>query len=253
MLNVQERGDNAALKPVLVFLHYFAGSSRAWLPVMDHLGDRFHCFVPDLRGFGDSEAPATGYIIADYADDTAALTRALGIKQYVLVGHSMGGKIALSLASRRPPGLHSLILLAPSPPTPEPIDDTERTRLLSTHAQRASAEETVRRITAQSLSSPLFAQAVEDSLHSSQLAWKAWLLYGSREDISLQTPRIDVPVLVAAGEADPVLPSELLQREVLARLTRGQMTILPGSGHLSPLEVPALVADLIARTLAHGS
>jgi len=104
-----------------------------------------------------------------------------------------------------------------------------------------------------SLSGPLFAQTVEDSLRSSLPAWNAWLLYGSREDISAQTPCIDVPVLVAAGEADPVLPGELLQREVLARLTRGQMLILPGSGHLSPLEVPASVADLIAGTLAYGS
>lgn len=191
--------------------------------------------------------------MADYANDIAALTSAFGIKPYVMVGHSMGGKIALSLAARRPPGLHSLILLAPSPPTPEPTGDAERTWLLSTHAQRAAAEETVRKVTARPLSGRVFAQAVEDSLRSSLPAWNAWLLYGSREDISLQTPFIDVPVLVAAGEADPVLPGELLQREVLARLPSGQMIVLPESGHLSPLEVPALVAGLIAGTLAHGS
>lgn len=251
-LNTQELGVSADAIPTLVFLHYFAGSSRAWLPVMDRLADRFHCVAPDLHGFGDSEAPATGYAVADYADDIAALIGALGVEHFVLVGHSMGGKIALALAARQPLGLASLIFLAPSPPTPEPMEDAERQRLLCSQSRRPEAEETVRKILARPLPDPLFAQAVEDSLKSSQPAWSAWLQNGSREDISAQMPCIVVPVLVAAGEADLVLPSELLQREVLARFAKGQMAILPGSGHLSPLEVASSVADLIVRTIEYG-
>jgi len=206
-----------------------------------------------LRGFGESEALATGYAVADYADDIAALIGALGVEHFVLVGHSMGGKIALALAARQPAGLASLILLAPSPPTPEPIEDAERQRLLGSHSRRPEAEETVRRITARPLPGPLFAQAVEDSLKSSQPAWSAWLQNGSREDISAQMSRIVVPVLVAAGADDPVLPTELFQREVVARLPVASLEILPGSGHLSPLEVSASVAKLISETLHDGA
>ncbi len=206
-----------------------------------------------MRGFGESEALATGYAVADYADDIAALIGALGVEHFVLVGHSMGGKIALALAARQPAGLASLILLAPSPPTPEPIEDAERQRLLGSHSRRPEAEETVRRITARPLPGPLFAQAVEDSLKSSQPAWSAWLQNGSREDISAQMSRIVVPVLVAAGADDPVLPTELFQREVVARLPVASLEILPGSGHLSPLEVSASVAKLISETLHDGA
>lgn len=133
-LNVEERGNDAnGARPVLVFLHYFGGSSRAWFPLLDRLENSFRCIAPDLRGWGDSEATETGYAVAQVATDTAALIGALTIERYVLVGHSMGGKAALALASRQPTGLDALILLAPSPPTPEPIEDAERARLLQTH------------------------------------------------------------------------------------------------------------------------
>jgi pimeloyl-ACP methyl ester carboxylesterase len=248
-LNVEERGGSASSRPALVFLHYFGGSSRAWRPVIECLPKIFRCVAPDLRGFGESEAPPSGYAAADGADDVAALIGAMGLEHYILVGHSMGGKIALTLAARQPVGLASLVLLAPSPPTPEPMEDTVRERLLRGHADRAEAEATVHKITARPLPVPLFEQAVEDSLRSSPPSWDAWLRHGSREDLSAQMPRVVVPVLVASGTSDPVVPASLLQREVLARLLDGHMTMLPGVGHLSPLEAPAVVADLIERAL----
>lgn len=248
-LNVRERGDGTLGRPALVFLHYFGGSSRAWLPVMDRLAGTFRCVALDLRGFGDSEAPASGYAISDGADDVAALVGALDLQRYILVGHSMGGKVALALAARQPAGLDSLILLAPSPPSPEPMEHTERARLLGGHADRAEAEATIRKITARPLPAPLFAQAVEDSLRSSQSAWDVWLQNGSREDLSAQMTRIAVPTLVVSGESDPVLPTALLRREVVARVPNAHMTTLPDVGHLSPLEKPVAVANLITQCL----
>lgn len=248
-LNVEERDGGDSTLPVLVFLHYFGGSSRAWLPVMDRLAGAFRCVAPDLRGFGESEAPPSGYTVADGADDVAALINAMDLEHYALVSHSMGGKIALALAARQPAGLASLLLLAPSPPTPEPMDEAERERLLCGHADRAEAEATVHKITARPLPLPLFEQAVEDSLRSSRVAWDAWLRHGSREDFSVRMPRVVVPVLVASGTSDPVVPASLLRREVLARLPDARMTTLPGVGHLSPLEAPVVVSNLIERAL----
>ncbi|WP_332369616.1 alpha/beta hydrolase [Spirosoma telluris] len=69
----------------------------------------------DLRGHGDSEAPATGYSVSTMADDVMEILNTKGVRDFVLIGHSMGGKVALSLASQQPDGLQSLILLAPSP------------------------------------------------------------------------------------------------------------------------------------------
>ncbi len=248
-LNVVEQGNNNlnAHRPSLIFLHYFGGSSRAWTEIIARLADDYHCLAPDLRGFGASDAPVNGYALSDYADDVAELIETIGVKHYTLVGHSMGGKVALALAARRPANLHSLVLLAPSPPTTEPIPDEERTRLLDGFGNRDVTEETVRKITAHPLAAPTFERCVDDALRCSLPAWRAWLERGSREDISADVRRIDVPVLIIAGGKDKPLTSDLLQREVVPRINGARLMTLPGVGHLLPLEAPAALTELIRQ------
>lgn len=231
----------------LVFLHYFGGSGRSWKPVVRCLEDDFRCIVPDGRGFGDSNAAPFDWSVGDAADDVCSLMKALELEHYALVGHSMGGKIALEIASRRPVGLRSCVLLAPSPPSPEPIPDEERARLMSTHGSRKAALETLGKITARPLPPPLFEQAVEDNLKGSSGAWQAWLECGSRENIVARMKRIDVPVLVVAGACDQGMTSALLQREVVARIQDTRFCEIPHVAHLLPLEAPATVADLIRQ------
>lgn len=238
------RSDEAS-RPALIFLHYFGGSSRSWTEVIARLAPRFGCHALDLRGFGESDSRAGGYAVNDYADDVAASIRAANIESYVLVGHSMGGKIALALAARRPANLRALVLLAPSPPTPEPIPEAERKRLLDTHGDRRAAEATFGKITAHALPAPVFERCVDDQLRCSPEAWRAWLEGGSREDISSDVARIDVPVLVVAGEMDDPLTADLLRHEVVWRIAGARLAVLPDVGHLLPLENPTTVADLI--------
>jgi pimeloyl-ACP methyl ester carboxylesterase len=100
-LHVSERAGNG---PALVFLHYWGGSSRTWRAVVDALPTRYRIIAPDLRGWGASAAPDTdAYTLADFAADVEQLLTTLEVRQYILIGHSMGGKIAQLLASRRPP------------------------------------------------------------------------------------------------------------------------------------------------------
>jgi len=233
----------------LVFLHYFGGSSRAWSGVIGQLATEYRCIAPDLRGFGDSDAPATGYTVRDSAADVAALVHALALTRYVLVGHSMGGKIALAFAARRPPGLQSLVLIAPSPPTPEPMPESEREHLLASHGDRAAAEETARKITVRALTAPARTGIVADTLRSSRAAWVSWLEHGSREDITALMPRVAVPALVVASNSDPVLPARLLEREVVRRIAGARIMALSGVGHLMPIEAPEAIASVIRESL----
>ena len=247
VLNVFEAGveNYNKTRPSLVFLHYFGGSSQAWTEVIEKLAADYHCLAPDLRGFGDSDALPENYAVKDYADDVADLTRALEIENYALVGHSMGGKIALTLAARRPKGLRSLILLAPSPPTPEPIKEESRGKLIDSHGNRCVATDTVCKAAGGKLSGEVFERAVNDNLRTSEAAWKWWLENGSREDVSTEIEKINVPVLIAAGEKDNAMTPELLEREVARRIEGTRLVIVPEVKHLLPLEAPATVVKLI--------
>ncbi len=246
-LNVFETGveNYNEARPSLVFLHYFGGSSCAWTEVVEKLATDYHCVAPDLRGFGASDALPENCAVKDYADDVADLISTLTLENYVLIGHSMGGKIALAFAARRPENLRSLILLAPSPPSPEPIKETEREKQLAAHGNRCVATDTVCQAAGGRLPGEIFARTINDNLRTSHSAWEWWLEKGSREDISSEVKKINVPVLVAAGERDEAMTPELLKTEIVRRVKNASLIVIPEVKHLLPLEAPEMIADLI--------
>src|SRR4051812_9621250 len=153
-----------------------------------------------------------------------------------LVGHSMGGKLALAMALARPPGLAGLVLVGPSPPSPEPMDQGERSRLLATHGDRASAERTLQTITRRPLPADDVAACIEDNLRTSPEGWRWWLESGSREDIAAEAKSVAYPVLVLGGTDDPVIPPRVITAQVMSVLPNAQRREISGAGHLLPLE-----------------
>lgn len=91
-------------KPVLVFLHGWAGSARYWESTALALADRFDCLLYDMRGFGRSrlplEPPALDYELETYADDLALFLDALGLQRVYLNAHSMGASVATLFLNR---------------------------------------------------------------------------------------------------------------------------------------------------------
>ncbi len=251
-INVLESGSGSL---ALVFLHYFGGSALEWQGVMKQLSGKYRCVAIDLRGHGDSDASETGYSVDDMADDVAELIRVLQINDFVLIGHSMSGKVALALSAgtdnrSQPPGLTSLILVSPSPPVPEPIPDDERQKLLDGYGQRSAAEKTQKNITAKAISKAIQNQIITDDLRTSKPAWDAWLLSGSKEDISDRMHSINIPVSIIIGSEDRALPPDVQNRLVLPYLKNATLAIIDGAGHLLPWEVPNELADFIQKKVA---
>jgi uncharacterized protein (TIGR02246 family) len=247
-IHVTQRGNGDL---ALVLLHYYGGSSRTWDRIAEALSDRYRIVATDHRGWGDSDAPAVGYRIADLADDAEGVIKALGLGRYVLVGHSMGGKVAQLIASRRPGGLEGLVLVAPSPPSPMLLPEEQRATMSSAYQSRESVEYVIDNVlTAKPLDAGCREQVVEDSLKGAPQAKAAWPEIAMREDITAAVETIDVPTIVISGELDQVDRIGTLQAELLPRVPHAAMHILPGIGHLSPLEAPAEVAQIMASFLA---
>ena len=136
-LNVRDEGQE---NPTLLFLHYWGGSSRTWDQVVSELKTDFRCVAYDHRGWGESDKPETGYSIQELAYDAEALIQALELTRYVLIGHSMGGKVAQRLAAKRPEGLEALILVAPAPPTPMAVPEDVRKQMIHAYQNREAVE-----------------------------------------------------------------------------------------------------------------
>ena len=229
-----------------VCLHYWAGSGKEWQAVAELLAPNYRLLAPDLGGFGDAPAPTGGFTVDAYADEVAAYIAAQQLQQYVLVGHSMGGKIALALAARQPPGLVGIALLSPSPPTPEPMTEEDRQGSLRAYGKRQEAEKTVDKITARTLPVAVQQQIINDNLRTTKAAWNAWLLHGSRENIAARLYDLHMPCTLLAGDQDAVLSPSVHGLETLPLLPDGtRLEIVGGAGHLLPYEAPEEVATLL--------
>jgi pimeloyl-ACP methyl ester carboxylesterase len=246
---VTDQGEGAL---AVVFLHCWGGSTRTWDRVIDALPPGYRAVAIDQRGWGASEHPADGFSVADLADDTEGVINALGLSRYILVGHSMGGKTAQLLASRRPKGLTGLVLVAPAPPSPLGIPDETRAAMSGLDVSAFVTRAVAQMLTHKPLSDADVELMVADAMRASPVARTAWPHQTSREDITDAVGHIDVPTLVISGEQDKVDQVEHLRRELLPRISGAVLQVLPNVGHLSPLEAPKEIAhhlDAFARNL----
>lgn len=100
--------------PTVVFLHGAWADGEEWSPVLEHLGQQFHCIVPDCLGFGESDQPRKfHYSIELEVELLAEFLNTLGLRSVYLVGHSLGGWIAATYALRYPDQVKALVLVNP--------------------------------------------------------------------------------------------------------------------------------------------
>jgi len=95
----------------VVLLHGYAQTSHMWLPLISTPADRHTVIAPDLRGFGQSSAPADGYTKAAMAQDIHALVKSLKYDRIRLVGHDIGLMVAYAYAAQYPNEVDRLVLM----------------------------------------------------------------------------------------------------------------------------------------------
>lgn len=229
----------------LVFLHFFGGSINSWTGVINQLKTDFTCVAIDLLGFGNSPKPKKELSVNDHAEDVIDLIQDLNIENYILIGHSMGGKITLAIAAKNPAGLRSLLLVAPSPPTPEPTTNKDRMTMLETFGSPYLIERLINGITAKPLSPKTLNETIKEHLQISKIAWDGWITNGSQEDITFLMPHIKVPLKIISGVSDPNFSTDFLKKEFAKYFPTAIFESLKDTGHLIPIEVPTKLIDSI--------
>lgn len=237
--------------PTLLLLHYWGGSGRTWDPMLTHLEPETPVAFYDHRGWGRSATLPGPYGLAQLARDAMAVVDALRT-EVVLVGHSMGGKVAQLVAAQRPAALVGLILVAPAPPEPAAAVTPRYQRELA-HAYdglEAVAFALDHVLTATPVTGTTRSVAIADGLSAAATARTEWPLHGIGEDITAAVERISVDTVVLAGDRDVVEPVEVLRRHLLPFIPRAHLRIVEASGHLIPLEAPGALAEQLTRARA---
>ena len=268
-LHAEVRGRPEA--PTVVLVHGWSNSTRVWEPVMRALGEEFRVVTYDLRGHGRSDTPAGGrYSIEALVDDLAAVTDATlpGEEKAVLVGHSMGG-MTIMAAGRRPAvvtrtagallastGFGDLVASARVLPSrPARLAAAGHRRLLRSAAPLGPVNRLSRAILrygTMGRSSPRDMVALNASLvHAcNRRSRSAWGRVLETLEVGDGLAGLNVPVHVVVGSADRLTPPVHAYR-IAERLPQGAgVTELAGVGHMTPLEAPDIVADLIRKLVA---
>lgn len=256
-------------KPVLVFLHGWAGSTRYWRSTATALSEQFDCLLYDLRGFGRSPLPRPiptevtdlGYELDSYADDLAILLDSFGLQQVYLNAHSTGTSIAVLFLNRYPERVERAILTCAGvfeynerafklfhqfsgyvvgfrPNWLSRIPGVDRmfmARFLRRSIPRADSQ-----------------SFLEDFLVADYEAAIGTVYTAVCERAALEMPQefaqLKVPTLLISGEYDQIIPAEL-GRSAAALNDRIEHIVIPNTAHFPMLEDAETYLQLVKRFL----
>jgi 2-succinyl-6-hydroxy-2,4-cyclohexadiene-1-carboxylate synthase len=250
--------------PPVTLLHGFTQSGRSWREVISHMPEGWKWIVPDLRGHGQTvTTPGALCSMDTCTEDLIALWEELGLGRTHLVGYSMGGRLALHVAARRPERLLSLLTIGAH----AGLDDDARA------GRRQGDEALAQRIEKDGIESfvdywgslPLFAglqqrgegyiaqiRAERQQNHAAGLACSLrGMGAGVMEPLWDDLGRVGSPCTFVAGQLDHgyVAPA----RRLAATVPNGQVEIVPRAGHAVHQERPDAFARVLANHLTHSS
>ena len=249
-------------EPVMV-LHGFTGSAEAMAPLADRL-DGYRCIAVDLVGHGRSPSPddLARYSVEAMADAVAGFVSGEPDWPCHVVGYSMGGRVALALASAHPEICRSLTLISATAGIEDAAERAQRRKADQALADRIDHHGLARFID-EWLDQPMW-----DSLRASlgPKAWQASIGQRLRSDptglanslravgTGSMTPLwdrladLDVPTLVMCGELDAKFVA--IGHEMNDLLPASELVVLASAGHAAHLEDPDACATAIRRHLA---
>lgn len=245
----------------VTFLHGFTQSGRSWREIIARMPEGWRWIVPDLRGHGETQTRQGAPCSMDACtDDLRALWNDLGVERSHLVGYSMGGRLALHVAARRPGRLLSLLTIGAH----AGLDENAR------EGRKQGDEALAERIEKEGIESfvnywgglPLFAglerrgpsyvaqvRAERLQNHAAGLACSLrGMGAGVMEPVWDDLARVDSPCTFVAGQLDHGYVASA--RRLAATVPNGRVEIVPRAGHAVHQERPDAFARVLANHLA---
>ena len=250
--------------PVLVLVHGITSSSANWMGVMPYLARHFTVLAPDMIGHGESDKPRTDYSLSAQASCVRDLLIALGHERATLVGHSLGGGVAMQLSYLFPERCERLVLVdsgglgrevnlllraATLPGAELVLPFLASTRLLDTGRLAASL---LRRLGLRAGTD--FEEVARGHATLSDSETRAAFVHTLRAVVEPGGQRVDasnrlylakhMPFLLIWGEHDSIIPVSH-GRSTHKQLPGSRLVVMPNSGHFPHLDEPLAFVDAL--------
>jgi pimeloyl-ACP methyl ester carboxylesterase len=257
----QEQGlsddrPSQSCKPVMVFVHGWAGSTRYWRQIARALSHQFDCLLYDMRGFGQSHLPRPvpeevanlGYSLESYADDLAALLDELNVGNVVINAHSTGASIATVFVNRWGDRCQRLIL------TCSGVFEYNKLAFSAFHAVSRYVvgfrpkwflnipgldRLFMIRFLSQAIEPSAYREFLEDFVEADHESALGTVFTAVSEQAAVNMPeefrQLTVPTLLVSGERDQIIPVKL-GRKAAELSAMVKHVIIPKTGHFPMLE-----------------
>jgi 3-oxoadipate enol-lactonase len=229
----------------LVLIHGYPLDHTIWNPVVPLLEKEFDLVLPDLRGFGESGLTPLPYQLDDMAEDIVSLLDILKIKKVAMVGHSMGGYMALAFARAFPERLLGLGLIASQALADPP--EKKAGRYLEAEQVLAHGVGDVASAMSTRLTDILGLQLqLKELMQHQQPQGLAGALgaMAERQDSMQLLSEMNLPVVLVHGITDKLIPLERAQA-IKAVVKEPYLTEIEGVGHMPMMEAPQITAKAL--------
>lgn len=240
----------------LVLLHAFPLDSSMYDDVRAPLTEVCDVVTPDFPGFGGGPLPAGEPALDAYADAVAAELDSRGLDRFVIGGTSMGGYTTMAFLRRYADRVAGLVLLDTKASADPPEGAAGRRAMAERLVAEGTADALLEAVYPKLLGSTTFerrpdvADRVRGMVAAASPASAAWAqrAMAARPDSLATLREVTVPALVVVGEED-VLATPSDAAAMVAAIPRATLSMVPGAGHLTPLEAPDAVVAAVASFL----
>ncbi|MCU0493293.1 MAG: alpha/beta hydrolase [Chloroflexaceae bacterium] len=236
-------------RPV-VFLHGWLGSWRYWFPTMEVVSDHFRTYSFDFYGFGESRRKRTPESIQNYSDQVIRFLDALGIEKVSLVGHSMGGMVALKTAINHPQRIQRVATVG-APITGESLSWllklTDRPLLADLFVRLPWLRRSLFNFFLGETNDPAVHEVLDDSEKSSAQSLRRAVSSMWRTDLRPELKQLQVPALIVHGGRDDIVkPNQL---NLFDQVSLAETVCLPTSRHFPFLDEAEVFNDVLLKFL----
>ncbi|WP_051199679.1 alpha/beta fold hydrolase [Christiangramia echinicola] len=211
--------DNGRGEKTLLFVHGLSSNLDSWKKNFEDLATDYRCIAIDLPGYGQSSRSKTNYSLAEYADILNALAEKMELENVILIGHSLGGQIAMHSVLKYPEAYEKLILIAPAgietfteqeatvmktAYTPAMVVNASDEQVLANYKMnfhsfpedaQAMVDDRIKMKSAEDF--PAYAETVVNNIHAML-----------EEPVIHEIKNIEIPVLMIFGKNDMLIPNK---------------------------------------------
>jgi pimeloyl-ACP methyl ester carboxylesterase len=237
----------------LILLHGLGGYAERWSNIIPFLTKKFHVFAPDMIGYGQSDKPTADYTPEYFVKFVFDFMEAVGIKNTVMMGTSLGGQVVIECAATQLPIIKKIILISPAGIMRKSTPTLDAYTMAALYPSKEAVKNAYQMMVGpgKQVSEISIERFITNmSRPNAKMAFLSTLLgLKNAPDIYEKLEKIIVPTMLIWGKEDNLIPFEYSQQFILS-INNCKFIAMEGCGHSPYVEAPEKLSELVIKFLS---